>query len=71
MNFKCDQMKRVHITYEDAEAMKVHWFQRQPRELFAEGISWCINGMLAPVPMVTDFSIIIISSSSKTALFEP
>jgi hypothetical protein len=62
-------MKPVHITCEDAVAVKVHWFQQQPRKLFVEGISWCINRMLAPMPMVTNFSIII--SSSKTAIFEP
>jgi hypothetical protein len=65
------RMKPVHITCEDALAVKVHQFQQQPGELFAEGINWCMNGMLAPVPMVTNFNIIVIVIIGETALFEP
>jgi hypothetical protein len=57
-------MKPVHITCEGAVAVKVHRFQQQPRQLSAEGINWCIIGMLAPVPLVTNFNIIIIGETA-------
>jgi hypothetical protein len=37
-------------------AVAVQRFQQRPRELYAAGISWCINGMLATVPVETNFN---------------